>query len=138
MNAARSANREAADPLSFSPTVTVDPSADDVNGAPAIPRTGDGPPRAEAHNRLSVTVLEASDAFLDAISPELILVSPPEIAQLARARLPVFPQPVPIVPKAGGRSSPRTIELIAAYVFCLLVTLGPLGFIILADPISRA
>jgi len=26
--------------------------------------------------------------------------------------------------------------LIAAYVFCLLVTLGPLGFIIAADPIQ--
>jgi hypothetical protein len=82
-----------------------------------------------------VTVLDASETLLDAISPELILVSPPEIAQLARARLPVFPQPVPLGPKAEQRASPRTIELIAAYVFCLLVTLGPLGFIILADPI---
>jgi hypothetical protein len=36
------------------------------------------------------------------------------------------------------RTSPRTIELIGAYIFCLLVTLGPLGFIILADPIRPA
>ena len=43
-----------------------------------------------------MTAIDASDTLLDAISPELILVSPPEIAQLARARLPVFPQPVPI------------------------------------------
>lgn len=85
-----------------------------------------------------MTVLDASDTLLDAISPELILVSPPEIAQLARARLPVFPKPVPIYRKAEHRSSPRTIELIAAYLFCLLVTLGPLGFIILADPIRPA
>ena len=85
-----------------------------------------------------MTVLEASDTLFDAISPELILVSPPEIAQLARARLPVFPKPVPIERKADQRASPRTIELVAAYVFCLLVTLGPLGFIILADPIHPA
>jgi len=82
-----------------------------------------------------VTVIDASDRPLDAISPELILVSPPEIVQLARARLPVFPKPVPIARQAEHRTSPRTIELIAAYVFCLLVTLGPLGFIIAADPI---
>ena len=85
-----------------------------------------------------MSVLDASDTLLDAISPELILVSPPEIAQLARGRLPVFPQPVPIEPTPEPRSSPRTIELLAAYVFCLLVTLGPLGFIILADPIHPA
>lgn len=80
-----------------------------------------------------MTVLDASDTLLDAISPELILVSPPELAQVARAGLPVFPKPVPT-----ERTSPRTIELIAAYVFCLLVTLGPLGFIIAAAPIRPA
>jgi hypothetical protein len=91
-----------------------------------------------AHNRLSVTVADASHMLLDAISPELILVSPPETAQLARAQLPVFPKPVPIDSNAERRTSPRTIELVAAYLFCLLVTLGPLGFIIAADPIHPA
>ena len=85
-----------------------------------------------------MTVIEASDTVLDAISPELILVSPTEIAQVARARLPVFPKPVPIERTAEPRTSLRTIELVAAYVFCLLVTLVPLGFIILADPIHPA
>jgi hypothetical protein len=85
-----------------------------------------------------VTVLDASDTLLDAVSPELVLVSPPEIAQLARTRLPVFLKPEPIDPIAERRTSPRTIELIAAYLFCLLVTLGPLGFIILADPTRPA
>ena len=81
-----------------------------------------------------MTVLDASDTLLlHAISPELILVSPPEIAQVARAELPNVPKPPPI-----EGASPRTIELIAAYVFCLLVTLGPLGFIIAADPIRPA
>ena len=83
-----------------------------------------------------MTVIDASDTPLDAVSPELVLVSPPEIAQLARTRLPVFPKPVPIERPAEPRTSPRTIELIAAYVFCLLVTLGPLGFIIVANPIQ--
>lgn len=91
---------------------------------------------AVAHNGLPVTIIDASDTLNDAITPELILVSPPEFAQLARARLPVFPKPVPIDRKAEHRTSPRAIELIAAYVFCLLVTLGPLGFIIAADPIQ--
>lgn len=105
----------------------------------AITRSGDGLPGAVAHNRVSVTVLDTSDMLLEAISPELILVSSPEIAQLARAHLPVFPRySVPAERKAEHRTSPRTIELIAAYVFCLLVTLGPLGFIILADPIRPA
>lgn len=85
-----------------------------------------------------MTVLDASETPLDEISPELILVSPPEIAQLARGRVPVFPKPVPIDRTPEQRNSPRTIELIAAYIFCLLVTLGPLGFIILADPIRPA
>lgn len=85
-----------------------------------------------------MTVIDASEPLLDTISPELILVSPPEIAQLARGRLPVFPKPVPIEPTPEPRSSPRTIELVAAYLFCLLVTLGPLGFIIAADPIRPA
>lgn len=86
-----------------------------------------------------MTVIDASDTLLDAISPELILVSPPEVAQLARARLPVFPRySEPAERKAEHRTSPRTIEFIAAYVFCLLVTLVPLGFIILAQPVRPA
>jgi hypothetical protein len=86
----------------------------------------------------SVTVIDASDTLLDAISPELILVSPPEVVQLARTQLPVFPKPVPIERKAEHRTSPRTIEFIAAYIFCLLVTLVPLGFIIVSQPIRPA
>ena len=85
-----------------------------------------------------MTAIDASETLLDAISPELVLVSPPEIARLARARLPAFPKPVPIEPKVHRRTPPHTIELIAAYLFCLLVTLGPLGFIIAADPIGPA
>jgi hypothetical protein len=85
-----------------------------------------------------MTVLDVSDTLLDVISPELILVSPPEVAQRARAQLPAFRIPAPARPQTARRTSPRTIELIAAYVFCLLVTLGPLGFIILAQPVRPA
>jgi len=87
-----------------------------------------------------VTVLDVSDTLLaDAISPELVLVSPPEVAQLARAHLPTFPMnPVPAAGKTERGTSPRRIEFIAAYVVCLLVTLGPLGFIILSQPIHAA
>jgi hypothetical protein len=86
-----------------------------------------------------VTVSDVSDTLLaDAISPELVLVSPPRVARLARAHLPTFPtHPVPANRKAE-RSSPRRIEFIAAYVVCLLVTLGPLGFIIFSQPIHAA
>jgi hypothetical protein len=86
-----------------------------------------------------VTVLDVPDTPLaDAISPELVLVAPPEVAQLARAQLPTFPtHPVTAIRKAE-RGSPRRIEFIAAYVVCLLVTLGPLGFIILSQPIHAA
>jgi hypothetical protein len=84
-----------------------------------------------------VTVLDVSDTLLaDAISPELVLVSQPEVAQLARAQLPTFPtHPVSAPRRAERGTSPRRIEFIAAYVVCLLVTLGPLGFIIFSQPI---
>ena len=78
-----------------------------------------------------MTVLDVSDTLLDGVvSPELVLVSPPEIAQVARAQLRV---PIPADVQTERGNAPRTIELVAAYLFCLLVTLGPLGFIIVAD-----
>ena len=83
-----------------------------------------------------MTVLDVSDTLLDGVvSPELVLVSPPEIAHVARAQLRV---PMPADLQAERSNSPRTIELVAAYLFCLLVTLGPLGFIIVAQPVRPA
>ena len=66
------------------------------------------------------------------ISPELVLVSPPEAAQLARARLDDLPTPEPSLAAPVGR--PRALELLAVYSFCLAVTVGPLGFIVAATP----
>ena len=85
-----------------------------------------------------MTVIDASDTLLDPISPELILARRPRLLSSPGPGPPVFPKPVPIDRTPESRASPRTIELIAAYVFCLLVTLGPLGFIIAADPIRPA
>lgn len=78
--------------------------------------------------------MDVSATLLDgAISPELVLVSPPEVAHVARAQL---PEPADTLAERGA--SPRTIELVAAYAFCLLVTLGPLLFIILSQPVRPA
>jgi hypothetical protein len=57
------------------------------------------------------------------ISPELVLVSPPEVASLARAQLDARPA-----------ARPGALELSAVYAFCLLITLGPLAFIVAATP----
>ena len=70
------------------------------------------------------------------ISPELVLVSPPEVARLARARLDDLPAPEPSPATPVAR--PRALELLAAYAFCLAVTLGPLGFIIASTPARGA
>jgi hypothetical protein len=61
--------------------------------------------------------------FAEPISPELILISPPEVARLARAQLDARPV-----------AAPGALELLAVYAFCLLITLGPLVFIVLATP----
>jgi hypothetical protein len=63
------------------------------------------------------------------LSPELVLVSPPEVARLARMRLPL-PQatrPVPIPPPVG---QPGAVELAAVWTFCLAMTLGPVLFLL--------
>jgi len=58
---------------------------------------------------------------VDVLSPELVLVSPPEIAAEARLHLP-DPRPVSYVPRAT-----LTRRSIAGfYVCCIAGTLGPL------------
>lgn len=77
--------------------------------------------------------IEADVSVLaEPISPELVLVSPPEVARLARARLDDLPAPEPSPATPVAR--PRALELLAVYAFCLAVTLGPLGFIVAARP----
>ena len=66
------------------------------------------------------------------ISPELVLVSPPAVARLARARL--ADHPVGVRPAAAPVSQPRALELFGVYAFSVLITIGPLAFIIQSTP----
>jgi hypothetical protein len=65
------------------------------------------------------------------LSPELVLVSPPELAAMARRLLPQSPfvQPVPL----RAESSPGLgLGFVAFVAVCLLATAGPLLLAILA------
>ncbi|HEX9349960.1 MAG TPA: hypothetical protein VF877_01670 [Gaiellaceae bacterium] len=77
-----------------------------------------------------MSVLAVSDTFLaEPVSPELILVSPPEIARVARAQLRDLPRPpIQAPPRAARGTNGRALELLAVYLFCLFITLGPLVF----------
>jgi hypothetical protein len=83
-----------------------------------------------------VSVLAVSDTFLaEPVSPELILVSPPEIARVARAQLQDLPRrPIqsPALPGGVRGTHGRPLELLAVYLFCLFITLGPLVFALVA------
>jgi hypothetical protein len=80
-----------------------------------------------------------ADTLLDEpLSPELVLVSPPEVAHLARERLSNLHSPGAISflrtePLSPARSSfvRRNAGLAGFYVFCLLATVGPLVLTIL-------
>jgi hypothetical protein len=63
------------------------------------------------------------------LSPELVLVSPPELAQLARAVLPDAP---PAPPRT--RPEPSRGEIAAVYAVSLAVTLVPLALTLLSVP----
>ena len=64
------------------------------------------------------------------ISPELVLVSPPEVARMARIHLPV-PAARPATVEAGPRvGQPGAVELAAVWTFCLAMTLGPVLFLL--------
>ncbi len=54
------------------------------------------------------------------ISPELVLVSSPDSAQLARKNL-----PAPEWWLNSFEDEPGAIELAVAWIFCLAVTVGP-------------
>jgi hypothetical protein len=69
----------------------------------------------------AVSVLAAPDP----VSPELVLVSPPEAARIARLLLPEQPQPAVPEPHAEP-AGPRPVELLVAYLVCFAATIGPM------------
>jgi capsular polysaccharide biosynthesis protein len=64
------------------------------------------------------------------LSPELVLVSPPEVARLARIHLPspaARPMTIDAPPAVG---QPGAVELAAVWTFCLAMTVGPVVFLL--------
>jgi hypothetical protein len=70
--------------------------------------------------------------FSEPISPELVLVSPPEVARAARSLLAAGPTPrVAVTEREFG-----AIELTAVWCFSVAATLGPLLLYLLASRTS--
>jgi hypothetical protein len=69
------------------------------------------------------------------LTPELVLVSPPEIARMARILLPPGPaaRPTAIQAPTNRPGQPGAIELAAVWLFCLAMTLGPVLFLLAAS-----
>jgi hypothetical protein len=69
------------------------------------------------------------------LSPELVLVSPPEIARMARILLPSAPaaRPQAIEARSNQAGQPGAVELAAVWLFCLAMTLGPVLFLLAAN-----
>jgi hypothetical protein len=69
------------------------------------------------------------------ISPELVLVSPPEAARLARSLLPSAPatKPPALEARSNRVGQPGAVELAAVWLFCLAMTLGPVLFLLAAN-----
>jgi hypothetical protein len=69
------------------------------------------------------------------LSPELVLVSPPDVARMARSLLPSVPatKPPAIEARSNRVGQPGAIELAAVWLFCLAMTLGPVVFLLAAN-----
>jgi hypothetical protein len=72
----------------------------------------------------------ATSLLTDPLSPELVLVSPPEVAR--RARLLLSPPPVarPVTVRAPYAG---IVELAAVWLVCLAMTLGPVLLLVAAS-----
>ena len=77
-------------------------------------------------------VAPAPDLFVGPLSPELVLVSPPEVRRLARGLLSPSPPAARYVPPAPREHEAGSIELAAVWLFCLAMTVGPMIFMLLA------
>jgi hypothetical protein len=71
------------------------------------------------------------------LSPELILISPPEVSQVARELLPEpgsFGRPTGLAAPRRESRLRRLLVLAAVYAGCLLLTVPPLAFVAFASP----
>ena len=66
------------------------------------------------------------------LSPELVLVSPPEVARLARIHLSPTPSARPVAIQVPSVQI-GAAELAAVWLFCLAMTLGPVLFLLAAS-----
>jgi hypothetical protein len=89
-------------------------------------------PSRAATRRIELDVdAAAAPPSLGPLSPELVLVSPPEVARLARIHLPLAPAARPVAIEARPRGGePGAVELAAVWTFCLAMTLGPVLFLL--------
>src|ERR671936_3201275 len=79
---------------------------------------------------------------LEALSPELILVSPPDVAAAARLSLPdrEFSSSAPITRPSSSRTSSslrRATGLVALYVASLVVTITPFALAAMSVPSGK-
>jgi hypothetical protein len=88
-----------------------------------------------------MTALAAQDMLLsdgllsETLSPELVLVSPPEVARFARSLLSVPPlTPLPARTPPARDMQPGQAELTMVWLICIAMTLGPLLFILIVRP----
>jgi hypothetical protein len=99
--------------------------------ADALPRKSDAGVGFDFGQSHGVDVaLTSSSAFPEPLSPELVLVSPPEVARLARSLLspepPAAARAVEIAEREFGAA-----ELTAVWAFSVAMTLGPLLMFVL-------
>ena len=71
--------------------------------------------------------------LVEVLSPELVLVAPPDLARLAREQLPL---PWEVLPRPSFAADPATrtsrLPALAFGAFCLLNSLAPLALLIAA------
>ena len=81
---------------------------------------------------LLVDAAAAPLLLTDPLSPELVLVSPPEVARVARIHLSLTPAARPVAIERPALQI-GAAELAAVWLFCLAMTLGPVLFLLAAN-----
>jgi hypothetical protein len=79
--------------------------------------------------RGSCETIAGMATYDEPLSPELVLVAPPDLAAAARRLLPETPFGLP-VPKAAELSTPYGLGFVAFVAVCVAATLGPFALAI--------